>query len=84
MIEPGGQRGNFIDMGALAAHVPTMLVWNEGDPVIPLAHAQAAHRHLPDSRLLVFPASSHEPHRGQAQRFADAVAEFVRETHPAM
>lgn len=80
VIEPSGQRGSFIDMGVLAAHVPTMLVWNEGDPVIPVAHARAAAAHLPGSRLVVFPGSDHEPHRREAQRFADAVAAFVAET----
>ncbi|SHG11661.1 Pimeloyl-ACP methyl ester carboxylesterase [Jatrophihabitans endophyticus] len=84
VIEPGGQRGNFMDMGTLAAHVPTMLVWNEGDPVIPVRHARAAHEHLPGSRLLVFPNRSHEPHRASAQHFADEVAAFVAETDPAM
>jgi pimeloyl-ACP methyl ester carboxylesterase len=78
VIEPRGQRGNFIEMQALAAHVPTLLVWNAGDPVIPVAHAHAAHAHLPGSRLVVFPASGHEPHRRFAQRFADEVAQFIR------
>ena len=84
VIEPGGQRGNFMDMGTLAAHVPTLLVWNEGDPVIPLRHAEAAHRHLPGSRLVVFGDSSHEPHRASATGFADEIAAFVAETRPAM
>lgn len=84
VIEPGGQRGNFMDMGTLAAHVPTLLVWNEGDPVIPLRHARAAHEHLPGSRLVVFPDSSHEPHRASAQRFADEVADLISSTSPAM
>jgi pimeloyl-ACP methyl ester carboxylesterase len=59
--------------------VPTLLIWNAGDPVIPVAHARAAEGLLaPDSKLVVFPDRGHEPHRGNAGRFADAVAEFVR------
>lgn len=80
VIEPGGQRGSFIDMGTLAADLPTLLVWNADDPVIPVAHARAAHEHLPGSRLVVFPESGHEPHRRSAQRFADEVADFVLTT----
>ena len=80
VIEPGGQRGSFIDMGMLADDLPTLLVWNAGDPVIPVAHARAAHEHLPGSRLVVFPERGHEPHRRSAQRFADEVADFVRST----
>ena len=51
--------------------------------MIPVAHARAAHEHLPGSRLVVFPARSHEPHRASAQRFADEVAGFISETRPA-
>jgi pimeloyl-ACP methyl ester carboxylesterase len=83
VIEPAGQRGSFIDMGTLASHVPTLLVWNEHDPVIPVSHARAAHEHLPGSRLAVFPGGGHEPHRREPQRFAQTVASFVRETEPA-
>lgn len=79
VIEPSGQRGSFLAMGTLADHVPTLLVWNAGDPVIPVAHARAAHQHLPGSRLVVFPGHGHEPHRRYAQRFADEVADFVAE-----
>lgn len=77
VIEPGGQRGSFIDMGVLSPATPTLLVWEEGDPVIPAAHARAAHEHLPQSRLVLLPGTSHEPHRRHAERFADEVADFL-------
>jgi pimeloyl-ACP methyl ester carboxylesterase len=81
VIEPGGQRGSFIEMQKLAEHVPTLIVWNAGDPVIPVSHARAAHEHLSLSgRLVVFPDKGHEPHRRDAQRFADEVAQFVAAT----
>jgi hypothetical protein len=31
----------------------------------------------------VFEGSTHEPHRREAQRFADAVSAFIAETAPA-
>jgi pimeloyl-ACP methyl ester carboxylesterase len=80
VIEPAGQRGSFIEMQYLAEHLPTLLVWTERDGVIPVAHAYAAHDHLPTSRLVVFPGTGHEPHRRQAEQFAAEVAEFVRST----
>ena len=40
----------------------------------PQAHAARAE---PDSRLVVFPARGHEPHRRSADRFADEVAAFI-------
>ena len=78
VIEPGGQRGSFVDMGLLSPDLLTLFVWNEGDPVIPVAHARAAHAHLPGSRLVVFPGGGHEPHRRNAARFAEEVAAFLR------
>jgi pimeloyl-ACP methyl ester carboxylesterase len=65
-------------MQYLAEHMPTLLVWAEGDGVIPVAHARAAHAHLPGSRLVVFPGSGHEPHRRNADDFAREVIDFVR------
>jgi pimeloyl-ACP methyl ester carboxylesterase len=77
VIEPAGQRGSFIEMRYLAEHVPTLFVWAEGDGVIPVAHAHAAHAHLPGSRLVVFPGAGHEPHRRNAEQFAAEVVAFV-------
>lgn len=78
VIEPSGQRIASEEMRAFAERVPTLLIWNEGDPVIPLAHAQAhAARAKPNSSLVVFPNRGHEPHRRSAQRFADEVARFI-------
>jgi pimeloyl-ACP methyl ester carboxylesterase len=81
VIAPSGQRTASQEMRAFAERVPMLLVWNEGDPVIPLAHAKAhAARATPTSRLVVFPSRGHEPHRRSAERFADEVAAFVRTT----
>jgi pimeloyl-ACP methyl ester carboxylesterase len=79
VIAPSGQRAASREMRAFAERVPMLLIWNEGDPVIPLAHAQAhAARAKPSSRLVVFPNRGHEPHRRSAERFAEEVAAFVR------
>ena len=80
VIAPSGQRTASEEMRAFAEQVPMLLIWNEGDPVIPLAHAQAhPERAKPYSRLVVFPSRGHEPHRRNAERFADEVAGFVLE-----
>jgi pimeloyl-ACP methyl ester carboxylesterase len=81
VIEPSGQRIASEDMRAFAEQVPMLLIWSEDDPVIPLAHAQAhAQRAATSSRLVVFPSRGHEPHRRNAERFADEVARFVRDS----
>lgn len=80
VIEPHGQRGSFIEMDRLSRELPTLLLWNEGDPVIPVAHARAAAAHLPGARLVVFTGGGHEPHRRNAARVADEVAALVAST----
>ncbi len=81
VIAPSGQRAASKEMRAFAERVPMLLIWNEGDPVIPLAHAEAhTARATPSSRLVVFPSRGHEPHRRSAERFADEVAAFVHGT----
>ena len=80
VIEPSGQRGSFLEMEYLAAGLPTMLVWSTQDSVIPVSHAFDTHAALPGSRLVVFPGGGHEPHRRNAEEFAEAVAQFVVET----
>lgn len=78
VIAPTGQRTASAEMRAFAEHVPTLLIWSEDDPVIPLAHAEAhVGRALPGSRLVVLPCRGHEPHRRCPDRFADEVACFV-------
>jgi pimeloyl-ACP methyl ester carboxylesterase len=78
VIAPSGQRTASEEMRGFAERVPMLLIWNEGDPVIPLAHAEAhAARAEPYSKLVVFPSRGHEPHRRNAQRFADEVAAFI-------
>jgi pimeloyl-ACP methyl ester carboxylesterase len=86
VIAPSGQRTASQEMRAFAERVPMLLIWSEGDPVIPLAHAEAhAARATPTSRLVIFPrGGGHEPHRRSPERFADEVAEFVHRGHPEM
>jgi pimeloyl-ACP methyl ester carboxylesterase len=78
VIAPSGQRTASEEMRAFAETVPMLLIWNEGDPVIPLSHAQAHTARAKDaSRLVIFPNRGHEPHRRNAAQFADEVAAFV-------
>lgn len=77
VIGPRGQLGSFLEMEYLAAHLPTLLVWSQQDVIIPVAHAHRTHAHLPGSELVVFGGGGHEPHRRNADEFANAVAAFV-------
>lgn len=82
VVDVRGQRLSAADRLYLAAHVPTLLVWGDGDPIIPAAHAHAGSAHLPGSRLEVFPDAGHYPHRDLPGRFVEVLADFLT-TEPA-
>ena len=63
IIDLGGQRVSATDRLYLAGELPTLIVWGEHDPLIPVRHAHAAHaehpgqstRDLPRRRALPLP-----------------------------
>jgi pimeloyl-ACP methyl ester carboxylesterase len=83
VIEPGGQRVSAHDRLALAARLPTLIVWGERDSIIPPAHGEAAHAAMPGSRFVVFPAAGHMPHNDAPDRFVELLFEFCDSTEPA-
>lgn len=82
VVDVGGQRVSALERLYLAAHVPTLLIWGERDPIIPASHAAAAHDLLPGSRLEVFPGAGHFPHRQDPSRFVEVLTDFLA-TSPA-
>ena len=51
IIDLGGQRVSAADRLYLAGELPTLIVWGENDPLIPVQHAHVAHANIPGSRL---------------------------------
>ena len=83
VIEPSGQRVNAGERLALAARLPTLIVWGERDSIIPVAHGEAAHAAIPGSRFEVFPGAGHMPHDDDPERFARLLVDFCGETKAA-
>jgi pimeloyl-ACP methyl ester carboxylesterase len=83
VVDPAGQRVSALEKLYLAADVPTLLVWGSRDPVIPLAHGQAAYARISGSRLEVLDGAGHYPHRDDPARFARILLDFVSSTKPA-
>jgi pimeloyl-ACP methyl ester carboxylesterase len=83
VIEPGGQRVSAQERLALAALLPTLIVWGERDSIIPVAHGAEAHAAIPGSRFEVFPGAGHMPHDADPERFAELLTEFCDETEAA-
>lgn len=84
VIDLGGQRASATDRLYLAAELPTLIVWGERDPLIPLRHAREAQERIRGSRLEIFPAAGHFPYLDDPQRFAAGVIDFVQATKPML
>ena len=81
LISPRGirtsMRLNREDLRRLA--VPTLMIWGDRDPVVPLAQARALVAEIPRARLEVLPAG-HVPQLGNPDRVAALLEEFVAAT----
>jgi pimeloyl-ACP methyl ester carboxylesterase len=80
IMDLGGQRVSATDRLYLAAELPTLIIWGERDPLIPVQHAHLAHERIPGSRLDIFPGSGHFPYRDDPARFASLVIDFLQTT----
>jgi pimeloyl-ACP methyl ester carboxylesterase len=83
VVGPGGQRVDATNRLYLAEGIPTLLLWGERDPIIPVAHGRRAHEVMPGSRFVVFPESGHMPQVDAPHRFADVLLDFLSATKPA-
>ena len=83
VVDYRGQVVSASDRLHLSAAYPTLIVWGDRDPMIPVAHARAAHAAMPGSRLEIFEGAGHFPHAEYAERFAEVVTDFVDSTMPA-
>jgi pimeloyl-ACP methyl ester carboxylesterase len=83
VIDLRGQRVSATDKLYLAAGLPTLIVWGEQDPLIPVSHAYRTHELIPGSRLEVFSGVGHYPYLDDPERFAAIVLDFIQTTAPA-
>ena len=82
VIDPGGQSVSAMDRIYLAAALPTMIVWGDSDPIIPVEHAYEAHDVIEGSRLEILPDVGHFPHVEEPQRFVELLVDFMATTEP--
>jgi len=83
VVDPRGQAVSASNRLHLAAEVPTLIVWGDADPIIPMDHAFAAHEAIPGSQLEIFEGVGHYPHCEEPDRFVDVLTEFFETTVPA-
>jgi pimeloyl-ACP methyl ester carboxylesterase len=80
VIEPGGQTVSALDRLYLAAHLPTLIVWGDRDPIIPVKHAHAAHEAIPGSQLAILEGVGHFPQAEAPEQFLAALTDFLDST----
>ncbi|MFI5394162.1 MAG: alpha/beta fold hydrolase [Candidatus Binatia bacterium] len=83
VIDLGGQAVSATDRLYLTSKVPTLIVWGNRDPFIPVSHATAAHEAMPGSRLAIFDNVGHYPHCEDPDRFVEVLVDFITSTEPA-
>lgn len=71
-----------VDFGAAAGRLgevrqPTLIIWGENDPWVPVAHAHRLRQLLPNSELVTFPDCGHVPPEEQPDRFHQVVIPFL-------
>lgn len=83
VVDLRGQRVSARDRLYLASAMPTLIVWGDRDPIIPVSHAHRTHEDIPGSRLEIFEGAGHYPHCEDPRRFASVLSDFLASTEPA-
>ena len=83
VLDVGGQRVSAMDRLYLADAMPSLLVWGENDPIIPVEHGEAAHDAMPGSRFEILARTGHFPQVERPREFAGILRDFVETTEAA-
>jgi pimeloyl-ACP methyl ester carboxylesterase len=83
VIDWRGQIVTMRDRAYLAQGMPIMVIWGDGDTVLPFSHATAAVESMPDARLVTVAGVGHFVHVERPAEFARAVVDFVKTTAPS-
>ncbi|MDT5123498.1 MAG: hypothetical protein QOC96_2980 [Acidobacteriota bacterium] len=76
-------RAERIEREASRIKQPTLLIWGEADPEIPLAHGRKLFEQMPDSRLIVFKRCGHMPMEEYPREFTEVVTHFCSDAREA-
>jgi pimeloyl-ACP methyl ester carboxylesterase len=62
-----------------AIRAPTLLIWGDGDPIVPPTVARVLQEEIASARLLLIEGAGHVPMYDHPARFNDAVRRFLQE-----
>jgi pimeloyl-ACP methyl ester carboxylesterase len=83
VVDASGQTVSALDRLYLTSVLPTLIIWGDEDPVIPVSHAHTAHELMPGSRLEIYEGVGHFPQVEAPEQFVDALFDFLGSTTPA-
>lgn len=83
VIDQSGQAVSASNRLHLVAEMPSLIIWGDADPIIPVHHAYDAHEAMEGSRLEIIPDVGHYPHCEAPSRFVSVMTEFIETTVPA-
>ena len=83
VISTGGQRIDAGDRLYLAEGMPVLIIWGARDPIIPVRHAENAHKAIRGSRLEIFENVGHLPQLEAPGRVIAVLERFIAETDPS-
>ena len=83
VISSRGQRVDASDRLYLSARIPVLIIWGARDPIIPVHHAERAHKAIAGSQLEIFEGVGHLPQLEVPGRFVAVIERFLEDTQPA-
>jgi pimeloyl-ACP methyl ester carboxylesterase len=83
VVGPDGQRVFAGDRLYLAREMPTLIIWGEHDPIIPVGHGHRAHAAMPGSRFVVLDGAGHFPPLEDPRGVIDAIRDFIEVEPPS-
>jgi pimeloyl-ACP methyl ester carboxylesterase len=76
-------KASRIEREAHRIEQPTLLMWGEVDPEIPLAHGRRLFEEIPQSQLIIFRRCGHMPMEEYPREFVEVLTDFLSVTAEA-
>ncbi|WP_193044730.1 alpha/beta fold hydrolase [Mycolicibacterium baixiangningiae] len=80
VVDYRGQSVSALKRLGMHLEVPSLVIWGDRDPIIPVAHAYSVQTARPGSKLKVLPGLGHYPHVEAPAEVAAAIHEFFLDT----
>jgi 2-hydroxy-6-oxonona-2,4-dienedioate hydrolase len=75
--DPKKLKAQSVDGHIQEIHVPTLVIWGENDPTVPLANGRDFAKTIAGAKLVVIPECGHEPIIEKTDQFLKATFEFL-------